>query len=79
METNTANTVTASRTDQGGPAFPTNIFYNEKIVHQQWGMSLRDYFAGQALLKLMDSETDAKLCAIIAYNMADAMLKARNA
>lgn len=79
METNTASTVTASRTDQGGPAFPTDIYYNEQVVHQQWGMTLRDYFAGQALgFFNIDAEAPDRL-AFYCYQIADAMLKARNA
>lgn len=57
--------------DDGGAAFP--------CAHDKWiqhGMTLRDYFAGQALtgLKYMvyDEHTAAK-----AYALADAMLEER--
>lgn len=77
-----------SKLVDGGPAFPTepntqNGFY----VHQ--GMSVRDYFAGQALagafeharmnvhtcsdMGLLPEEWAAKM----AYGLADAMLAAR--
>jgi hypothetical protein len=42
------------------------------------GMSLRDYFAGQALAGLaQDESVTAKRAGEIAYEMADAMLEAR--
>jgi len=65
--------------ENGGPAFPvveTHPVHGSRI---DFGMTLRDYFAGQALagLQFMDTErtydTDAKNC----YQMADAMIKAR--
>jgi hypothetical protein len=61
--------------DDGGPAFPTlnGLKYND-------GMSLRDYFAGQALAGIWASphttgSTDD--IAKLAYKSADAMLEAR--
>lgn len=47
------------------------------------GMTLRDWFAGQALAGWMSSFTPdcgvkAKNCAELAYELADAMLAARN-
>ena len=71
--------------NDGGPAFPRNSFDPE--IHS--GMSLRDWFAGQALVGITMSA--AKLDAIvnyksiytaqeyttIAYKLADAMLAAR--
>ena len=76
--TKTKGKVMAAQTD-GGPAFPvveTHAVHGSRI---DFGMTLRDYFAGQALagLRFMDTErtydTDAKNC----YQMADAMIKAR--
>lgn len=65
----------------GGPAFPLPV--------TEWnpgnaGMSLRDWFAGQALMGLFaQSEItvapSANDVAQIVYNMADAMIAARNA
>lgn len=74
----------------GGPAFPTadgTATDGEKtVVHDSTsrGMSLRDWFAGQALAGIMaDSTTTngASFAAIAeeAYQAADAMLKARGA
>jgi len=60
--------------NDGGPAFP--LHERDDALK---GMSLRDWFAGQALagLQFMDTErtygTDAENC----YRMADAMIKAR--
>lgn len=70
--------------DDGGPAFP----WGEQGV-RIGGMSLRDYFAAQALAGLaahgphpdLVRMTEAELAATFAtaaYNMADAMLAARN-
>lgn len=60
--------------DTGGPAFPVTDYCDEKPS----GMTLRDYFAGQALAGLLhtppfDAETNAR----IAYQVADAMLAER--
>ncbi len=76
----------------GGPAFPRTVYaINNGIgaasasIETANGMSLRDYFAGQALAGLTSS-TDAtaegwKIAAPIAaelsYALADALLKAR--
>jgi hypothetical protein len=61
----------------GGPAFPTTFSARTD------GMSLRDYFAGQALITAaMHSEqwgtsNNAEMIAAFAYRLADAMLAAR--
>jgi hypothetical protein len=68
-----------SNTNTGGPAFPCPTI----SIGQHQGMTLRDYFAGQALasVNLGIGVTDdfysrtAKHC----YALADAMLKAREA
>jgi len=45
----------------------------------QEGMTLRDYFAGQALIVVFQDQTKTPdEMAILAYMMADAMLDARN-
>lgn len=57
-------------------AFPLSMHY-----HTQFGMTLRDYFAGQALALLAGDDTAhnlgdrvvAKWC----YSLADAMIEAR--
>lgn len=62
-----------TRKSDGGPAFPTN--------GEDWqpGMTLRDWFAGQALVGLLAGSPDADCgpsgYANDAYSMADAMLK----
>lgn len=54
----------------GGQAFPSDT---------NFGMTLRDYFAGQAVQGLLASEVNAplKVFAIRAYTIADCMLVER--
>lgn len=75
----------------GGPAFPIPRVWNQdRSEVSQWedpGMSLRDYFAGQALIALFSQEAnpnghgwapgDRNNAAQEAYALADAMLVAR--
>lgn len=72
----------------GGTAFP--VFKKKKMLCEvpENGMTLRDYFAGQALsgisahvvgAKVRNGETHAQACARWSYEQADAMLAARNA
>ena len=75
-------------TANGGPAFPRPISVSS-IGDTSWdqdGMSLRDYFAGQAMVGIVgnfeeaaDAAAKADAVAEDAYILADAMLKARNA
>ena len=70
--------------DQSGPAFPTRrerdgLF----LVWTQDGMSLRDYFAAQALIAItasdhVDGQGDPERHAALAYKYADAMLEERS-
>jgi hypothetical protein len=56
----------------GGPAFPTGTAYQ--------GMTLRDYFAANAMQALLSEPKvtrDLMLYAGAAYDVADAMLEAR--
>lgn len=73
-----------STTEDGGPAFPKS----DPHTHGTRGMSLRDYFAGQALQGLLadtefkpsikDGGEDFKtIAARSAYSYADAMIRAR--
>ena len=61
----------------GGPAFPQDEFGGVK------GMSLRDYFAGQALasqiqaLAVREGSWSPQRCVELAYEFADAMLAER--
>ena len=71
-----------SNTNTGGPAFPfpAYTYPNGEINHGEGGMTLRDYFAAEAMQVFLQNERstmnqDAKA----AYEMADAMLKAREA
>ncbi len=81
-------------THDGGPAFP-NVPDGAGDKWAQWdmGMSLRDYFAAKALPGVMQMVADGKhepsvtdlpiqqvdFIAKSSYEMADAMLKAREA
>ena len=63
----------------GGPAFPTTVYSNESYQ----GMTLRDYFAAKALQGMLAENGGGARSnddlAVIAYALADAMLKAREA
>ena len=62
--------------DDGGPAFPT-----DNTSTGYCGMSLRDWFAGQALADcvamLLDGYQDAATIASACYELAAAMLAER--
>lgn len=64
----------------GGPAFPT-VDANRPADYGTCGMTLRDYFAAQALanlnLQAHVSKPAAENLAKSAYEIADAMLEAR--
>jgi len=80
-----------SERNDGGPAFPCSVRKAEKCMDEggygymrtvtlnEGGMTLRDWFAGQALAGVATLDTprpfedDAATC----YKFADAMLKAR--
>jgi hypothetical protein len=80
-----------NNTNTGGPAFPRAPFEYidngnglEWAVREQSGMTLRDYFAAKAMQSILDQKDahDGRECdsaAWMAYRMADAMLKARQA
>lgn len=79
-----------SNTNTGGPAFPVQSVYVEDQETNSRGMTLRDYFAAKAMAIMWDAydkgycglnNNDAPNTEIIAegaYQMADAMLKARS-
>jgi len=63
----------------GGPAFPSAADTAEGHQMKDYGMSLRDWFAGQALAGMDhdDDNLDRWALAKAAYNIADAMLVVR--
>lgn len=65
-----------SKINTGGPAFPNHGSMGEVT---QEGMTLRDYFAAKAMQGLMDAAMPMPEIAQAAYQMADDMLKARQA
>lgn len=72
--------------NDGGPAFPVQELNADGTPYALTvGMSLRDYFAGQALVGLIAQSmgtagaSNPQHGAEYAYAMADAMLAARNA
>lgn len=69
-----------SEIKDGGPAFP--MAANEYAGNGPcWGMSLRDYFAAKALPQVMAENPNSGNMAVskAAYDVADAMLRAREA
>lgn len=68
--------------DTGGPAFPhlrRNINGDTFEPISEGGMTLRDYFAGQALAGLIVNNSNATRQIVTeAWEFADAMLKARS-
>ena len=66
--------------DTGGPAFPTT---EVAMMRSMQGMTLRDYFAAKAMQGICASgpthEWSNSRLAAEAYDLADAMLKARQA
>ena len=85
MEDPDMNTLDASLARNGGRAFPSAIPAKGRTVHAP-GMSLRDWFAGQALAGMcansewvndFNYSNSIECTAERAYSMADAMLAAR--
>lgn len=71
-----------AKKNSGDPAFPTTYYYGDKPVGIASGMSLRDYFAGQALIAIgsndhVDGRGDAERHAVTAYQIADALIAER--
>ena len=69
---------TIAQPASGGRAFPVPQGYRKKLVDaESRGMSLRDYFAGQAITGLLarpSGEMPAEIAASFAYHFADAMI-----
>lgn len=79
----------AKKIETGGPAFPQPVRSFDDSGFDLPGMSLRDYFAAQALALWRIDDADLKnlkdgrlpqhaAVAKFCYELADAMLKARN-
>ena len=80
-----------NETKDGGPAFPIpeqhgqqyvghpahGMAWEQDFVPAQPGLSLRDWFAGQAIVGLAMDKNPADMIAEWAYALADAMLEAR--
>lgn len=64
--------------ETGGPAFPVQSIYVEDQETNSNGMTLRDYFAAKAMQAMAARfEASSRMLASSAYEVADAMLKAR--
>ncbi len=67
--------------NNGGPAFPTAVLSDDqgRITHGSSGLTLRDYFAAKAIPLFHDVSGLGwqQVVAVQAYQLADAMLKAR--
>lgn len=75
--------------NNGGSAFPVDELNQQTgfVALQHMGITIRDYFAAKAISAVLAPNlvigqyalvSDFDDCAITAYKMADAMLKARN-
>ena len=70
----------------GGPAYPHDVFVKTPdgiphLAEREFGMTLRDYFAGQVIASVKawhPADKQGKSAAVIAYEIADAMLAARS-
>ena len=74
----------SDKNNDGGPAFPDHPLEHPNYWHQgNPGMSLRDWFAGQALAGILSNpgtfggEDLLPHIGQVVYKFADAMLKAR--
>jgi len=66
--------------ETGGPAFPCDLaMYDQEVIDAMQGMTLRDYFAAKAMQALIDNDSLFSETPTQAYEIADAMLKARQA
>ena len=65
--------------NDGGRAFPKpcDECNHDSSIHEQQGMTLRDYFAAKAMQALISKINDDKQIAKSSYFLADAMLKER--
>lgn len=68
-----------SEKETGGPAFPGVDYANQFGKKNPEGMTLRDYFAAKALQGILFEGLTENETARHAYELADAMLAAREA
>ena len=74
----------STKPNNGGPAFPYRDEDGEGGFDQYSGISMRDWFAGQALNGIIahpgmePDDASKKGCAMLAYEYADAMIAERN-
>ena len=77
-----------SNINTGGPAFPQQVQVAADVTTLFYGMTLRDYFAAKAMASKLqwgvlrtkeDRDEWLPKLADFSYEMADAMLKAREA
>lgn len=71
-----------SKIDDGGTAFPGSADTEEGHRMREYGMSLRDYFAGQAMAAIIQADGAQyfqldRTHALLAYAQADAMIEVR--
>lgn len=71
---------TTSTQHDGGPAFPHNKELSDGSFSYHSGMTLRDWFAGQALNGMLSESDDYSFegAAKASYEQADAMLAERS-
>ena len=72
-----------NNTNTGGPAFPVLHWISGESTSAEEGMTLRDYFAAKALQGMLAENGGGPMrnntLAEFSYEIADAMLKARDA
>ena len=72
-----------NNTNTGGPAFPVLHWISGESTGAEEGMTLRDYFAAKALQGMLAENGGGPMrnntLAEFSYEIADAMLKARDA
>jgi hypothetical protein len=68
----------SEKMEDGGPAFPRPDWNGSWVGPDTFsGLSLRDWFAGQALAGMVGPWTEGERAAALCYQIADAMLTAR--
>jgi len=74
----------SNQINDGGPAFPVSdcVLLNGEVQTGRYGMTLRDYFAGQALAGMISRgvgfSAEPEKIARWSYDASDAMIAIRN-